>query len=274
MHTISSSANAAVKAARKLSRRRARDATGEFLVESPQVLREARGHLRRVFVADDADASVRLEADAAAAAGAELVQVTPQVLRSIADTTTPRGVVGVASLREPDLHDVLDRARLVLMCVRVADPGNAGTIVRTADAAGVDAVVLSEGSVDVRNPKAVRASAGSIFHLPVCSEVEPLVVIAAAAARGIRTVAADVRGAVAHTQADWSGPTLVVLGGEAHGLPSTLVEACDSSVRVEMFRGDRPDYGGHAESLNLAATAALLSFEAVRGRAAGEGWPT
>lgn len=270
MHTISSPTNAAVKAARKLTRRRARDATGEFLVESPQVIAEARGHLRRVFLADDADDAASAAARAAVEAGAELIEVTPQVLRSIATTSTPRGVVGVAVMPEPDLHQILDRARLVLLCVHVADPGNAGTIVRTADAAGADAVVLSEDSVDARNPKAVRASAGSIFHLPVVSGVQPRVVVAAAASRGMRTIAADVRGAVDHRRADWSGPTLVVLGGEAHGLPRTLVDVCDTSVRVEMFRGERPGYEGSAESLNLAATAALLAFEASR-REAGHG---
>jgi RNA methyltransferase, TrmH family len=264
MPTITSTANASVKAARKLLRRRQREATGEFLVESPQVLAAASDHLIRVFVADDADPDARAVAQAAAAAGAEMVPVTDAVLRTLTATTSPRGVVGVARLPEPSLDRIWPAARCVLLCCEVADPGNAGTIVRTADAAGADAVIFTADSVDPRNPKAVRASAGSLFHLPVVRGARPDDAVEAASRHGLRTVAADATGATPHTLADFTHPTLVVLGGEARGIAANLRERCDQVVRVDMFQGDRAGYAGHAESLNLAATAALMAFEVRR----------
>lgn len=266
MAIITSVANPSVKAARKLASRRHRMRTGAFLVEGPTVLAEAGDHLERVFVAEGADERARQAALEARAAGVELVEVSDEVLAGLADTATPRGVVGVARLEQPALDEVA-QARLLVLCCDVGDPGNVGAIVRTADAAGADAVLLAADSVDATSPKAVRASAGSLFHLPVLGGVRPVETVAAARERGLRAVAADAGGAVRHTDEDLSGPTLLVLGGETHGLPTAVAAACDTIVRVAMFEGSRPGYGGRPESLNLAATAAVLAFEAVRQRA-------
>ena len=268
---ITSTANASVKAARKLQQRKHRTDAGRCLVEGPRVLAAARPFLERVFVAEDAGGEALDEARLAEAAGAQHVSVTPEVLATLADTATARGVVGVAALPEPALDTALEGARLAVMCVEVADPGNAGTIVRTADAAGADVVVLSAASVDARNPKAVRASAGSLFHLPVASGAGAHETIAAAREHGLRAVAADASGDVRHTEADLGAPTLLVFGGEARGLPDGVLEACDDVVRVEMFQGRRRGFEGAAESLNLAATAAICCFEAVRQRAPMQG---
>lgn len=254
MAVVTSVDNAAVKAARKLARRQHRDLTGSLLVEGPRAASEAVGFLTRLFVTDpDSDLARR-----AASAGVEVLAVTDRVLASVAGTVSPQGVVGVAALPAVTLQAALSGAALVVVCFQVGDPGNLGTVVRTADAAGADAVVCTAGSVDPRNPKAVRASAGSLFHLPIVADADPTEVFAACRAQGLRIVAADAGGPVTYTEVDFSRPTAVVLGSEAHGLPQEILDGADVVVAVPIH--------GRAESLNLAVTAALLVYEAARQR--------
>lgn len=258
---VTSTSNPAVKAARRLARAGSRRPGDAFLVEGPQAVREAVGHLRRLLVTD---AALTREADlvaAAARAGAEVVPVAEPVLASVAGTVTPQGLVGIADLPEPDLAAALDGAALVVICWEIRDPGNAGTVVRTADAAGADAVVLAGDCVDPRNAKAVRASAGSLFHLPVVSECDWSAVVGACRARGLRLVAADAAGAAVHTELDLTAPTALVFGNEARGLDGKVAADCDVVARVPI--------AGRAESLNLAATVAVMAFEAARQRDGG-----
>lgn len=275
MTLVTSAGNAAVKAARKLARRSERDRTGEFLVESPEVIREALPWLRRLFVTAEA-----LQRDAeliglARARGVAVLPVTPEILASLADTVTPQGLVGVAAMPPQDLAATLDaigtRAALLVVLSQVRDPGNAGAIVRSADAAGADAVVLTSRSVDPGNPKAVRASAGSVFHLPVVTGVSEDDVVAACRQRGIQVVAAAAGGAVAFTEVDYTRPTAIVFGNEAHGLDEGLIAASDVVAAVPIHAAARPGREGSAESLNLAATVAVFVYEAARQRQ-GRGW--
>lgn len=254
MTVVTSVDNGAVKAARKLARRQDRNRTGAFLVEGPQAVSSALGCLRRLFVTDpEAELAQR-----AAAAGAEVVAVNDRVLASLADTVTPQGMVGVAELAVPTLDDALAGAVLVVVCWQVGDPGNVGTVVRSADAAGADAVVCTTEGVDPRNPKAVRASAGSIFHLPVVADAPPAAVLAACRRHGLQIVAADARGATTYTAVDLTRPTAVLLGNEAHGLPTDALDCADVVAAIPIY--------GRAESLNLAVTAGLLLYEAARQR--------
>lgn len=266
MATITSAGNAAVKAARKLSRRQARERADAFLVEGPAAVSEALGSLVRLFVADAADASVVRLADRARRRGVEVLDVTDTVMAGLAGTVTPQGVVGVATLPRPALDSVLGGARLVVVLSRVSDPGNLGTIIRTADAAGADAVVLAGSSVDPRNPKAVRASAGSLFHLPVLDGLSFADVVAGCRRHGLRLVAADAQGEQVHTELDLLHPVAFVLGSEAHGLDEAVLASCDVVARIPISDAPRPGYGGRAESLNLAASAAVLLYEAARQR--------
>lgn len=222
---------------------------------------EALDRLERLFLTPRAEAGHRALVARARAVGAEVLLVAEPVLAALADTVTPQGLVGVARLVPPALDDALDGARLVLVLVEAADPGNVGTIVRTADAAGADAVVLTRGSVDPRNAKAVRASAGSLFHLPVVPGADLDAVLAGCAGHGIVTVAAGPRAPTAMTDVDLAGPTALVFGNEARGLPEAVLQRCDRTVHVPIY--------GRAESLNLAATVAVLCYEAARQRATG-----
>jgi RNA methyltransferase, TrmH family len=241
---ITSRANPAVKAARRLAAAPARGHGGAFLVEGPSAVGEALDHLTRLLVTPRAAAQHPGLLARARSAGVEVLDVAEPVLATVADTVTPQGVVGVAEL--------------ALVLVEARDPGNAGTIIRTADAAGADAVVFTHGSVDPRNPKAVRASAGSLFHLPVVQDAPLEAVLSQGRVHGLQLVAAAPRGGTNYLDLDLRPPSLLLFGSEAHGLPDDVVERCDVSAFVPLY--------GRAESLNLAATVAVLSYEAARQR--------
>jgi len=269
MAVITSTANPAVKAARKLIRRHGRARAGDlFLVEGPQAVAEAGPFLRQLFITAAAAESQQDLVARVRSTGSELLVVADDILEAIAPTVTTQGLVGVAALPAHSLEDVIAGARWIVVLHQVRDPGNAGTAIRTADAAGADAVILTSGSVDPLNPKAVRSSVGSIFHLPVVGDVPFEAVASACQREGLKVVAAAGGGKVAHTEADLSDRVAVVFGNEAHGLPPNVLSASDHVVRIPLWSDVRPGFTGTAESLNMAATVAVLAFECVRQREA------
>jgi TrmH family RNA methyltransferase len=186
-------------------------------------------------------------------------------METLAQTTTPQGIVAVCGFLDVGPGAILDAApRLVVLLAQVRDPGNAGTVIRTADAAGADAVVLSRGCVDVYNPKCVRAGAGSMFHLPICVDVVVEEAVRSLRAAGVRVLAADGRGRVDLDELGESGgldgPTAWIFGNEAWGLPSEVAAAADETVRVPIH--------GRAESLNLATAAAVCLYASARAQRA------
>jgi TrmH family RNA methyltransferase len=246
-----------VVSARGLLRRARRDAECRFLAEGPQAVREAvaRGVVVELFGTPEA-----LDRHPELAAGARVSPVTDKALAGLADTLHPQGLVAVCDHLDVPLDAALADARLVVVLAGIADPGNAGTVLRTADAAGADAVVFTDRSVDPYNGKCVRASAGSLFHLDVVRGGEPAGVLAAVRSAGLRVLAADVRGAddldVLADDGRLAAPTGWLFGSEAHGLPADLAGAADGRVRVPMH--------GRAESLNLAAAAAVCLYASAR----------
>ncbi|HEY5107989.1 MAG TPA: RNA methyltransferase [Acidimicrobiales bacterium] len=189
--------------------------------------------------------------------GGRVFDLAPGVMERVASTVTPQPLLAVVSYTPTPL-DALDGASLVVVCVDVRDPGNLGTVIRTADAAGVDAVVCCDGTVDPTNPKCVRATAGSLFHVPVVEGGSTAAAVAALSARGFTTVASVVRGGTEYTAFDWTGPVALVLGNEAGGLPDDLVATLDAGVTIPM--------AGRSESLNVSVSAAVLCFEVLRQR--------
>lgn len=257
----------AVRAARRLRRRRHRIAEERLLVEGPHAVAEALDHLVEVFATPDPTVPVERALDRCRAVGVPVTTVTDRALAALADARHPQGVVGVARWQRRTLGDLHDPT-LLLVLDRVADPGNLGTVVRTADAAGADAVVLLRGSVDPTNGKVVRASAGSLFHLPVVDDVTPEGLAGYARAVGIRLVAADARAARRYHDVPCDIPIAIVFGSEAHGLSPQVQRHVETSVSVPISRPQRPGYRGHAESLNLATTTAVIAFEIARRRGA------
>jgi TrmH family RNA methyltransferase len=253
-----------VIAARRLQRRRDRDASALFLAEGPQTVREAvdrPGCVVELFATSEAYDRHSALVAAARANNATVSIVTDDGLAAVAETVTPQGLVAVCRHLDVSLSDTLTRRpRLVAVLVGIRDPGNAGTILRTADAAGADAVVFAGDAVDPYNGKAVRASAGSLFHVDVVRATDPTAVIATVRDAGLTVLAADAYGDQdLDTLADdgaLDGPTAWVFGSEAHGLPDDLAEATDARVHVPLY--------GQAESLNLAAAAAVCLYASAR----------
>ncbi|HWC69554.1 MAG TPA: TrmH family RNA methyltransferase [Actinomycetota bacterium] len=239
--------------AARLRKRAFRDEARRFLVEGAQAVREAldAGRLDVLFTSDALDPLALRSAQA----GVQTHHVSDQVVRRLTSTVTPQALVGVAPYVDAPLQEALsqDDAGCVALLHEVRDPGNAGTVMRSADAAGASAVVFSATSVDVYNPKTVRASAGSVFHLPVVRGVSTVEAMQAARARGLRVLAMAADGATDLYRTDLSGPVMFVFGNEARGLPPEVVTNADDTVRVPQ--------SGRAESLNLGAAATVCMFE-------------
>ncbi len=252
--------NGRVKQARKLSRRSVRAERRLFLADGPRAVEGAlsAGCLVELFVSPAA-----AEAYAALVADADRVFVVDdRALASLSDSVSPAGLVAVCSFLDVPLTSAMDTVRdgagLVAICADVRDPGNAGTLLRTADAMGADLVVLAGHSVDAYNPKTVRASVGSLFHLPVSVESDPSRAVQAARSAGLTVVAADGDGELTLEQAATmlAGPTAWLFGNEAWGLPPELAALADHRVRIPIR--------GRADSLNLATAAAICLYESAR----------
>jgi len=198
----------------------------------------------------------------AAATGTRVTLVTDRIAATLSDTVTPQGVVAVVRGQETDVLEVIAGApQLLAVLVDVNDPGNAGTVIRTADAVGADGVVLAGASVDPHNPKCVRASAGSLFHLPVVSGADTIGVLEALRDNDVRALATTLDGDAdnldsPHVQSLLTGAVAWLFGNEAHGLPHAVSARADARVRIPLR--------GSAESLNLAAAAAICLYATAR----------
>lgn len=256
-----------VAAARALLRRQGRDRAGRFLVEGPRAVSEAigwaterRGGLFEVFVTDPAAARHPELVAAAITAGARVSPVTEPAAAALSETTTPQGLVAVCGSVTVPAQRAVARARLVVVLAGVADPGNAGTVIRVADAAGAAAVLLAGQSVDPHNGKCVRASTGSVFHLRLAVEDDTREAIDTCRAAGLQVLAAD--GATGDDLDDVAAgglldrPTAWLFGSEAHGLAPDLLARVDAAVAVPLH--------GRAESLNLASAAAVCLYSSAR----------
>ena len=273
---LTSVRSARVTAAHRLAKRSFRGKERRFIAEGPQAVREAIAHaggaagrtLIELYATPEAAERHPEIVAAARTAGAPVLTATPEVVAEISGTVTPQGLAGLCRFVDTPFAEVpAARPRLVAVLAHVRDPGNAGTVLRCADAAGADAVVLTDASVDPYNPKAVRASAGSLFHLPVAVGVSVEEAVAGLRAAGVRVLAADGAGdRDLDEELDagrMAGPTAWVFGNEAWGLPEETRALADAVVRV-------PIHGG-AESLNLATAAAVCLYASARAQRAPGG---
>ncbi|MEU6330025.1 MULTISPECIES: TrmH family RNA methyltransferase [unclassified Streptomyces] len=257
-----------VTAARRLARRAFRGKERRFIAEGPQAVREAIAHrtggvptLTELFATVEAAERHTEIVEAARAAGVRVHFADDRTVADISQTVTPQGLLGVCGFLDSPFEEILAaRPQLIAVLANVRDPGNAGTVLRCADAAGADAVVLTDASVDLYNPKSVRASVGSLFHLPVAVGVPVERVVSGLRAAGVRILAADGAGdrdldAELDT-GSMGGPTAWVFGNEAWGLPEETRALADAVVRVPIH--------GRAESLNLATAAAVCLYASAR----------
>ncbi|WP_405662170.1 TrmH family RNA methyltransferase [Streptomyces sp. NBC_00079] len=260
-----------VAAARRLARRNFRGKERLFLAEGPQAVREAAGYkdtLVELFATVEAAERYVDIIGEARDAGARVHLADEQVIADISTTVTPQGLVGICRFLDTPFEEILRaRPKLVAVLANVRDPGNAGTVLRCADAAGAEAVVLTDASVDLYNPKAVRASVGSLFHLPVAVGVPVEQAVAGLKDIGVRILAADGAGSDdlddELDKGTMGGPTAWVFGNEAWGLPEETRALADAVVRVPIH--------GKAESLNLATAAAVCLYASARAQRASGG---
>jgi RNA methyltransferase, TrmH family len=259
-----------LKAARRLAKRAFRDRERAFLAEGPQAVAEAFGYrkdgLTDLFVTGPARTRHAALVDAIAAVGVPVHLVSDALMGELAQTVTPQGLLAVCRFVDIPLdralagHDPAGRPRLVAVLANVRDPGNAGTVLRAADAAGSDAVIFADASVDPYNAKCVRASAGSLFHLPLVAGVRLAEAVGPLRAAGLRLIAADGRAVRSlddpRTAAMLAEPTAWVFGNEAWGLPPELLTLADEAVAVPIY--------GKAESLNLATAATVCLYATAR----------
>jgi TrmH family RNA methyltransferase len=273
---VLSARNPLVQQLRRLSRRRSsRLDEGRFVIDGPVLVADALASgigIEAAFVETGAPAPVPALAGRLGAAGVRVHRVAPGVLAGAVDTVTPHGIAAVA-LRParvtgaplPAPAGSAARATavpLVMVLAGVADPGNAGTLLRSAEAAGSTEVWSVAGSVDLYAPKVVRASAGALFHVPVRADIDADAAVGELRAAGIAVLGTRARDGVPYDRADLTGPSALVLGNEAHGLDGGWAAAVDRWLTIPMV--------GRAESLNVAMAGTLLSFEAARQRRGDE----
>ncbi len=246
-----------VREARTLRRRATRVRRGLFLAEGPPAVREAITRPELVIDVFATPAAAERYASLLSASSGPVHVADEEALASLSETVSPQGLVAVCRLLTMPLADaLLSTPRLVAVLVDVRDPGNAGTVVRCADAAGADAVIFAGESVDPHGGKCVRATAGSLFHLPIVSGVALPDVVRALRQRNVTVLAADGGAQTNLDQAADNGlldaPTAWLFGNEARGLPETVVDQADHAIRVPIY--------GRAESLNLATAAAVCLY--------------
>jgi RNA methyltransferase, TrmH family len=256
MEPITSTRNPRVRELAELARPRARRDRGQHLVEGPNAVREAlaAGVVEEVFVTEEGR---RFLDTVTVPDRVASTLVSDHVLERLADATTPQGIVAVARHHPITLDTVVGRGLLVVLH-ELADPGNLGTVLRTADAAGAVGVVLTAGSVDPYAPKAVRAAAGSTYHLPIVTGAAFADVVAACRGAGQRVLGLSGDGSTSVFALQTADPPLaLVLGNEAHGLPEAASVLLDDTVAIPIY--------GAAESLNVAAAAAIALFAVAQG---------
>ncbi len=262
-----------VRAARSLAKRALRERSRLFLAEGPQAVQEALGHgtgggaaLTELFVTGAARSRHAALVEAVTRTGAPVHTVSGEGMAELAQTVTPQGLLAVCRFIDVPLADLVAASpRLVAVLANVRDPGNAGTVLRTADAAGAQGVIFADASVDPYNSKCVRSSAGSLFHLPLVLGVSVTEAVSALRAAGLAVLAADGGAAQGLDELDREGrlaaPTAWLFGNEAWGLPAELVALADDAVAVPIY--------GQAESLNLAAAAAVCLYASARAHHGG-----
>lgn len=245
-----------------MGRRATRWEAGRFVVEGPKLVGEALdagAAVETVFIDTGAGDTHRHLAERASARGARILDTAPGVLTRACDATTAQPIAAVVEM----LHRPLDDLAVagpdpVVVCIGLQDPGNAGTVLRSAAASGAGAVVFCSGAVDVYNPKTVRASAGALFHVPVAADAPAGRVLDEMGNWGLRRIATVARGGRPYDRVDLAGPCALVLGSESRGLPAELAGRMDEQVTIPMISA--------TESLNVAMAATIVCFEAARQR--------
>lgn len=260
---ITSTSNAKVKNLVNLKKKRkARDEEKVFLVEGIRMFREVPlNRLREVYVSETFYKKEKKTVDTIVAGSCAKMEIlADNIFTHVSDTMTPQGVLCVVEQMKYSLEDVLSNGEVPHLMVldNLQDPGNLGTIVRTAEGAGVTGVIMSKETVDIYNPKVIRSTMGSIYRMPFYYAPDLLEAINILKAKGIGTYAAHLDGKCSYDEVDYKKPCAFFIGNEGNGLRDEVAAAADTYIRIPMC--------GEVESLNAAIAATVLMFEAARQR--------
>lgn len=248
-----SASNDKIKYIKKLARKREREKAGEFVIEGTRAVTDA--------INNGAEISFVILREASSPAFDPAVpqfSTDGKTFAEITDTESPQDMLAVAKARPASVSQIVnDDRETVVLCDRVQDPGNIGTIIRTADAVGNAAVILSSGCADLYNPKVIRSTMSSVFNIPVAKDADLREVIALLSARGFKIICGALSPAsVDLYDADFSGKCAVIIGNEGSGVSQELISLCDIAVKIPMR--------GKAESLNASVSAGILMYEVLR----------
>ena len=254
---ITSTSNPQVKNLQQLGRKaKLRNEQDVFLVEGTKMYLEAPAErIRKVYLSQ----SLYEEKGESFVKGHDVEILEDRVFAAACDTKTPQGVLCMVQQYHYRLEDLLKKKNPLLMILEnLQDPGNLGTILRTAEGAGVDGVILSKESVDIYNPKTIRSTMGSIFRVPFYITEDLHGTLGQLQEKGIRVYAAHLEGSVCYDEPDYTGGTAFLIGNEGNGLTAETAKLADTYIRIPM--------GGQLESLNAAMAAGILMYEASRQR--------
>ena len=263
MILISSSQNPVVKEIKSLKSRRDREKKGLYYVEGLRIVEEALKENADIAELAVSEEFASYHQDAGLLGKIEKLNIktylfTPKLFKEITDTETPQGILAIMRIRKHELKHELDKNGLYVILDSIRDPGNMGTIIRTADAAGFSGVILSKGCVDVYNPKVLRSTMGSVFHMPVYQVGDVLETTKFLKLNGVSIYVSHLEGKVSIFEADMISGAAIVIGSEAEGVCEELKAMADLLVRIPM--------PGKAESLNASIAAGIMIYEAVRQR--------
>ncbi len=248
--------NQFVKYALKLKQKKYRDDEGKFIIEGIRLIEEGikEGLIEYILYSSklmDTNGAERIQKQ-----GIKMYEVSHDILKELCDTQTPQGAAAVVTRPERTLEDV--DGDFIVIADGIQDPGNLGSIIRTADAAGANGIVLLKGTVDAYNPKTLRSTMGSVFHIPVicCDNIDELA--KSLKEKSFSVYASSLEQSEAIYDCDFKGRTAIIIGNEANGIPKEHMELCTCKIKIPM--------AGKAESLNAAAAAAIIIYEVVRQR--------
>lgn len=263
---ISSAANKLIKEIASLKQRKYRDKLGLFMAEGVRLVEECGNTNWPVSMCIYTDAAAKQTRtqdviERLSAANCRMISVSEEIYHKISDTDQPQGIMAIIKKRQYSIEQLLvanDKQPLLVVLDGIQDPGNVGTIIRTADAAGCTGVIALKGSADIFAGKTVRATMGSLFHLPIIEDLSYTELIHNCKQAGINLLATCLQQSSEYYKADFISPAAIILGNEGQGIKPELIDAADSRLLIPLI--------GQAESLNVAVAAGIILYEAVRQR--------
>lgn len=264
MEVIKSKDNKLLKHFRKLKIKKCRQESNEFMIEGIRIIEEAvsaGAGIKYCLCSEELDGDrVKSLLKGMKDKNIKIYMVDSKLINDICDTENPQGIVAVIEKKKYEEEELFKNSDYLVVVDRIQDPGNLGTIIRTADAAGAHGIIISDGTVDPYSPKVLRSTMGSIFHVPVIFATDMIKAIDMLKARDFSVYVSSLEGSVPYHEEDYTGKTVIVIGNEANGVSSSIIHRADRLIKILM--------PGKAESLNAGIAGGILMFEVVKQRMA------